>query len=188
MLNEQLRGDGIRMSRWRILLWSIAAAIALSILCVGVYSYVQSRASARREQSYQSTLQAFRKTISPGMTRGTVESLLAQMGSRYSHVWGYNSSWADQILIGQEPPPWYCNSWDVYVVLQFNERHQLNPPPEKSDVLQGISLIKRGGSCLWGSRETQFTAAPGKTPAKARSILRRGGRSRVAFGDSAADG
>ena len=136
------------MKRWRLVAIIIAALVAIVALCVGIYIQIQRQAASRRGAAYQTALRSYQEAITPGMTRADVESDLSKKGVQFTHIWGYNHAWADQIQIGQEPAPWYCSTQNVYIVFQFSERPNWSRDPEPADILKSTTLIPRGEGCL----------------------------------------
>ena len=124
---------------------------AVVILCVaGCYRHnVKTR--SKREAGYQESLKHYAETFPLGNNRKTVEDYLRAHGIQFGQGAGPGSlnAWSDYIRIGEEPAPWYCSKWDVYVALDFAEVEKHDAWDERdSDSLKKVRLERRGEGCL----------------------------------------
>jgi hypothetical protein len=85
------------------------------------------------------------------MTHQQVAAKLAERGLSFGDecCYGPDYGWAIVVLIAQEDPPWFCSTWNIYVVLVFrDQKRRKEHPPMDSDSLVGTNLLRRGGACL----------------------------------------
>lgn len=136
------------MKRWKWIAICLGALLATACIVFGIATLLEKQAAGRRELTYEATLRSYQTTFAPGMRRSVVESELHKAGAQFGQLWGYNQSWADRILIGKEHAPWYCSEENVYVVLEFNERHNSHDAADQEDILQSTTLMQQDERCL----------------------------------------
>ena len=137
----------------------VVAALVVSVLVV---LYVQkrradNRAALQRQAAYHAALRSFSETLKPGMSRKDVEDYLRAQNRSFGQYLQKGYAYSDLVKVGEEPKPWFCSEWPVYVEFEFTADHQTQslsgavsgiPTPSKSDVLKEIHLTGHGEGCL----------------------------------------
>jgi hypothetical protein len=129
--------------------WAIAViVVAGSAFVVRAALERAPAATAAREARFQSVVAAYTRDFQLGSTRQEVEGRLrlgrAEFERRSPMARGDSDS--DLVKIGDEPPPWYCNAWPVYVAFEFHAAAPSGMPD--SDLLKKIELFSFGDGCL----------------------------------------
>jgi hypothetical protein len=104
-----------------------------------------TQAQAKREMAYQSTLRSYNKVLKLSMKRKEVEDYL-----RLNKIEFLQMSPYDLTKIGEEKPPWYCGTSDVYLKFRFtnvrNGESQFDADDE--DILDEIEVYRKLDRCL----------------------------------------
>ena len=105
----------------------------------------ETQAQAKRETAYQAALQTYSQIIKPGMKRKEVEEYL-----RSNKIEFFQLSLDDLTKIGEDPPPWFCDSVGVYVKFQFIGVGPSDPQLKANDedTLDEIKIYHWGERCL----------------------------------------
>ena len=129
--------------------------VALIILAVVAFFsawHIYSKSvQNRRESAYREALAPLQHDLHSGMTRTQVQAYLESRKLTYAPIFwdGSGGAWSYAIKIGKEPGSFPCDSWTVYVALDFNPsemgRPELNVLP--ADTLRETK-IKKVGHCL----------------------------------------
>jgi len=135
--------------KWRLL---IIIVIAIS-LAFATRAFFLRRAERERQGNYEAVLGQYSKTLKPGMSRLDVESYLKSNGDTFQRICCLKTprhAFADIIKIGQEPTPWYCNRYNVYVGLEFERIEWSDAPTDSrnSDRLESVRLFPHLEECL----------------------------------------
>jgi len=134
--------------KWRRVLLIAVALIAVS---AGAYHFYSVRARKKREAKYQQRLNSCTEIFHTDENRKAVEDYFRSHGTQFGKVLGPGSltSWSDYVRIGEEPAPWYCSNWEVYVMFDFAAVEKHNPwDGRDSDLLKKIRLASHGEGCL----------------------------------------
>jgi hypothetical protein len=100
----------------------------------------ETQAHAKREMAYQSTLRSYNKVLKPSMKRKEVEDYL-----RLNKIEFLQMSPHDLTKIGEEKPPWYCGTSDVYVKFRFTNvgKSESQFEANDEDTLDGIEVYRK---------------------------------------------
>ena len=114
-------------------------AVALFVIALVSTWLVYSKVTqARQEAGYRAAMVPFQHDLRLGMDRPDVQKYLDLQNVEYHSVrYAGNGAPTYQIKIGEEPGSLVCESWNVYVALEFSA----------SDKLTDIH-IKKVGTCL----------------------------------------
>jgi hypothetical protein len=135
----------------------IVAAVLVGIFLVRVLFVVVSaraqnaratEADKTRDARYRPILARYESDIPLGLTRGDVEARIRAHGAAPAKVFNSASgkAYAEWVDIGNDPPPWDCSEWPVYISFEFLASN--SDPMPSSDVLTLITLASRGDGCL----------------------------------------
>jgi hypothetical protein len=105
----------------------------------------ETQANAKRETNYQAALRSYNQILKPGMKRREVEDYLRLNKIEFLQVSPY-----DLTKIGEEEPPWYCGTSDVYVKFRFTNVRKGAPQPDAhdEDTLDEIAVYHQLDRCL----------------------------------------
>ena len=135
------------MKWWRFL---IVGAL-LVVVFAALYHWYSIRAAEKRDSIYQLALKSYKEALPPGASRKVVDEYFRLHGVPSQHAYGAGSldALSDYVRIGNEPAPWYCSSWGVYVVFDFaaTEQHDRMDARE-TDILRKVRLEFDGEGCL----------------------------------------
>jgi hypothetical protein len=140
------------MKQWRLAL----AALIILVFCTSAVGYWWKKRAKKkvveaqkREALYKLAMSAYSKDLPLGTTRKNVEDYLGAKAIHFERS-STGSSTADLVKIGQEPTPWFCSEFNVYVAFEFHpvEAHEHALEPYDSDVLDWTHIDRRGGGCL----------------------------------------
>lgn len=142
--------------RTRLKLVLALVVIATGVTVFEVNQVLKRRAREQREKTYQITLQRFRHDLPLGMMRKDVENYLRarDLAARQTccvDMKKYQKgTWDDFVKIGQEDAPWYCNSTEVYVGLQFTGPGDSEGMwrANEQDKLEAVTLVRQFDRCL----------------------------------------
>jgi len=125
----------------------IIAAGTLTLCAVWV---VRGHATAQRQVAYEATLASLRRDFLPGMSRSEVESKLHDKRLSFSQGRSNHGSfpYSDEILLGNEPAPWYCSFDNVYLSFAFDGWEQPASQKDPADRLKALTLVHLVGDCL----------------------------------------
>jgi hypothetical protein len=132
----------------RRLLWVIALSVVV-LSAIAVHHVLSARSKKRRAANYQSALLMYSQNLAQGLTRKDVENYLRMNRTGFVQrcCGEEKGSFSDLVKVGEEPAPWYCSSWPVFVALVFSRTEALQLPAD-SDVLKKIELVSNGEGCL----------------------------------------
>ena len=129
----------------------LAAAVLLALAGSAVRLEWKDQAAKKREAHYQSSLAAYSRAFSPGVSRTVVESYLRSNDIEFRQMCCIEerSAFADLTKIGQESHPWYCSAKNVYIAFEFAAAE----PREAllaydSDALKKVSIFQWLEGCL----------------------------------------
>ena len=135
------------MRRWRVAL----VVVVLIAAVVAAFQWYSRRAQRKRDAQYRSALFSYSNQFPPGVSRELVESYLRARGiaiQQQSGETGFDAM-TDLIVIGQDPVPWYCSTWPVYIEFHYAARQQDHQfKADSSDILKKVRLDSRGEGCL----------------------------------------
>ncbi len=105
----------------RAIVFAVVAAVLISTWLA--YAKVPQ---ARRETAYRAAMAPFQRDLPVGMSKDDVKKYLDSGNVSYNSV-RFGGSEADtyEIKIGEEPGSLVCESWNVYVALEFSSRGAL---------------------------------------------------------------
>jgi hypothetical protein len=141
------------------LLWLIVGVVVVSS-AITVREVLNARAQARRAAAAQmrraatnrSALMMYSENLRPGLTRKDVEDYLRARRTSFAQrcCTEERNTFTDLVKVGEEPAPWYCSEWPVYIALEFAATESHRPPflPSDSDVLKKVDLVSNGEGCL----------------------------------------
>ena len=133
------RGQGI----------AILAVVVLAVLLVRHIR--EGRLAARREAAYAAALNGYSREFTSGMSRQQVRAKLVARGVPFHEVCceGDQRRWAILIRVGEEPAPWFCSRWRVYVALVFTGQETGEGfDPVETDALVAPEIVRQGEGCL----------------------------------------
>jgi hypothetical protein len=130
----------------RRLLWLFVLSVVV-LSAIAVHHVLSARSKKRRAADYQSVLLMYSKNLAPGLARKDVENYLRTSRTKFVQrcCGEEKGGYSDLVKVGEEPAPWYCGEWAVYVEFVFTAPRQL---PSDSDVLKRIELVSNGEGCL----------------------------------------
>ena len=105
----------------------------------------ETQAQVKRETTYQAALRSYSQILKPGMKRKEVEDYL-----RLNKIEFLQMSPYDLTKIGEEKPPWFCGTSDVYVQFRFTNVRKGEPQLDAhdEDTLVEIAVYHRMDRCL----------------------------------------
>jgi hypothetical protein len=132
----------------RCLLWLLLLSVVV-LLSIAVHHVLSARSNKRRVTDHQSALLMYSKNLAPGLTRKDVENYLRtnRTGFVQRCCGDEKGAYSDLVRVGEEPAPWYCSEWAVYVEFVFTATESPRFP-SGSDVLKRIELVSNGEVCL----------------------------------------
>lgn len=112
-----------------------------------------AEAASMRYTEYHITLARYAKTLQRGQRRQEVETYLKSENTQFGQICRIDKPqrvWADLVKIGQEPAPWYCNRYNVYISLEFvfDEPQNTSLGTHSSDRLESVRLWPHLEECL----------------------------------------
>ena len=131
--------------------WQSLRVLALVLLSFAVLGCHNRRAQANREAKYKSALQTYSEKFPTGITRKVVDEYFRTRGTPVNEgsSGGSLDALSDYLRIGEEPAPWFCDKWSVYIAFDFaaTEKHS-EWEARDTDVLKRVRLEGRGENCL----------------------------------------
>jgi hypothetical protein len=105
----------------------------------------ETQAQTKRETTYQSALRSYSQILKPGMKRKEVEDYLRLNKIEFQQMSAY-----DLTKIGEEKPPWYCGTSDVYVKFRFTNvrKGERQFDADDKDTLDEIEVYHQLDRCL----------------------------------------
>jgi hypothetical protein len=134
--------------RWKVSLIALAIVTAIVPLVFWLRSHNEEKAAQQREGGYQTILRTYERTTTPGMTLKAVESQLRGQGTQFRSICCDTNGYADEVLIGEEPAPWFCSKQDVYISFWFRTDQASPSQPGLEAELKGMSITRRLETCL----------------------------------------
>lgn len=135
------------MKRWLRLALSFLLAVTLFI---AVRYFV-------RKVTYQRVLRSYQQVVMPGMTRKEVEDYLRAHNKAFRYICcielagPVKYSWDDEVKIGEEDPPWFCDGSKMYVGFAFSDSptiHKESVQADESDILKAVTLRHHLEGCF----------------------------------------
>jgi hypothetical protein len=129
---------------WVILLLVIAGVTGL-VIRHRMNVQAETQAQLKREIDYQSALRSFSQILKPGMKRREVEDYLHLKKIEFVQV-----SLDDLTKIGEEVPPWFCGTSNVYARFRFTSVRRIEPQlrADDADTLDEIVIYHWADRCL----------------------------------------
>jgi hypothetical protein len=150
-LSAITRYGSAEMKYWRL----ISVVVVFSFVAIAINNVREKRSQQRRDVAYQTALRSYSEAIKLGMTRKDVEDSLHARNGAFLQMccvdirkpWGVLD---DLVKIGQEDPPWFCSTKDVYIAFQFaGTRPQATPPSaDPSDRVTAVTVYPLLEGCL----------------------------------------
>ena len=102
---------------------------------------------------YQATLRSYQEALPPGTTRKDVEAYLRRKNIPFRRICcmlqSHETTYADEVKIGEENTVLFCEANIVYVGFQFVAAGSPQPfAAHESDTLVSIQITQRGEGCL----------------------------------------
>lgn len=128
----------------------VLCTIAVGTLTLCAVWVVRGHAAAQRQAVYEARLASLNRDFLPGMSRSEVESKLQAKRLSFSQGRSNHGSYpyADEILLGNEPAPWYCSFDNVYLSFAFDGREQPASQKDPADRLETLTLVHLLEDCL----------------------------------------